>query len=291
MKQYLSLTLFILSFPSLLFTQTITPKVDWYKIYDGSGKGVDLTNDIKIDRSNNIYLAGRSAGSDSSQDLLLLKYSEKGDSILELRYISAPHSWDEANSIVIDSNSNIYVIGGATFEQNTFYAIFHKYSANGKLIWAKNFNDNISINSVGVQVVLNSKEDAIIGYNQSSAKIAKYSSSGDSLWTVSIHDDTSSYDVNYLAIDKYDNIYAAITQAYWNGGDLPVTKIVLVKISNSGEIIWRKQFNGNNIKKTTFDREGNLILLATEAKIMKFNLEGDTLWTKQYPNIGELSDD
>ncbi|MFA6440456.1 MAG: T9SS type A sorting domain-containing protein [Bacteriovoracaceae bacterium] len=288
MKQYLLLSIIILALPIMLFSQTITPKIDWYKVYDGPGKGVDLTNDIKIDESQNIYLVGRSAGPDSSQDLLILKYSKNGDSTLGLRYISAPHSWDEANSIAIDSKSDIYVVGGATFGQNTFYALFHKYSINGELIWAKNFNSDLNINSTGVQVVLNSKEDAIIGYNRSSAKIGKYSSLGDSLWTVSIYDDTSFYEVNYLAVDKNDNIYAAITQKYWNGGDLPETKIVLVKINNTGEVLWRKQFKGNDVRKTMFDNEDNFILMTTEALIVKINSLGDTLWTRQYPEIGNI---
>jgi hypothetical protein len=288
MKQYSVLLFFAFIVPILVFAQTNTPKIEWYKIYDGPGHGVDLTNDIVMDQSNNIYLAGRSAGRDSSQDLLILKYSFTGDSLLELRYLSALHSWDEADWIAVDSESNIYVVGQSTFEQTSPYAIFHKYSADGALLWARDFHDNININSEGVQVVLNSKGEPIIGYNQTAAKIAKYSTSGDSLWTVPIQDDTSSYQVQYIAIDKDDNIYAALLQSFWAGGDLPVTKVVLLKITQSGVPLWRRQFAETKAKKIVFDKETNPILLLSDTIIMKCDLEGDTLWTRQYPEVGDI---
>jgi hypothetical protein len=288
MKTYFTLVSFIIAFPILLFAQTIAPKIEWYKIYDGPGNGVDLTNDITMDKTNNIYLAGRSAGRDSSQDLLILKYSPTGDSLLDLRYMGAPHSWDEADWIAIDSASNIYVVGQSTFEQNSPYAIFHKYSANGALLWTRDFHDNINMNSEGVQVVLNSKAEPIIGYNQTAAKIGKYSTSGDSLWTVSIYDDTSSYQVNYLTTDKDDNIYAALLQSFWAGGDMPDTRVILLKITESGVPLWRKQFAESRAKKIVFDKEANLVLLLSDTKIIKCDSQGDTLWTREYSEAGDI---
>ena len=288
MKKYFVLLFYALIVPILVFAQTNTPKIEWYKIYDGPGHGIDLPNDIVMDQSNNIYLAGRSAGRDSSQDLLILKYSPPGDSLLELRYLSALHSWDEADWIAVDSESNIYAVGLSTFEQNTPYAIFHKYSANGALLWARDFHDNININSEGVQVVLNSKGEPIIGYNQTAAKIGKYSTAGDSLWTLPIQDDTSSYQVQYIAIDKNDNIYAAILQSFWAGGDLPATKVVLLKITEAGVPLWRMQFGETKTKKIVFDKETNLVLLLSDTKIMKCDSAGDTLWTREYPEVGDI---
>ncbi len=287
-KHYISIVFILIASPMILMNQTVKPKMEWDNIYDGPSHGIDITLDIAMDKMNNLYLTGRSAGHDASQDLLVLRYTNIGASSIELRYSSASHSWDEGNSIAIDSKSNMFVLGSSTFDQNTFYALFHKYSANGELIWAKNFNSNLNINSTGVQVVLNSKEDPIIGYNRSFAIISKYSSAGDSLWTVIIHDDTSSYKVNYLTVDKNDKIFGIITQFIWNGGDVPSTKILFVKISDTGELIWRKQFNGANVKKIILDKEGNPILMDTDARIIKYNSQGDIMWTIQNPQIGNI---
>ncbi|MFO7445285.1 MAG: T9SS type A sorting domain-containing protein [Ignavibacteriaceae bacterium] len=264
----------VMLFPTLIYAQSVEPQVEWFKIYDGPGNGVDLTNDIIIDRYNNIYLAGRSGGSDGSQDLLVLKYSSSGDSLLNIRYSSASQQWDEAFSIAVDSNLNFYVIGNTDFSQ----VIFNKYSISGELLWAKSFS------SEGVIVILNSKEEPIVGLNQSAAKILKYSPSGDSLWSVIVEYDTSTYSVNYIAVDQNDYIYAGIQQFYGGDrGDLPSSKIVLLKISDSGDLIWEKRFDIPLIKKIIFDKEGNPILLASETLILKLNSEGDTLWSKEYP--------
>ena len=294
MKKFFNIIILVLFIPNLIFSQLIIPKIDWYKIYDGPKNSVDLTNDIQMDNLYNMYLCGRSVGLNGT-DLLILEYSEFGDSLLELKYNSAPQSWNEAFSLAIDSDNNIYVVGIATFEQNTFYAIFHKYSSNGKLIWAKDFYDDININSEGKQVILNSKNQPIIGYNQtifgqSSAKIIKYTPSGDSVWIKSFdEDDTSSYSINCLIADSNNNIYAAINQSYYNGGDLPSTRLFFIKINDSGNIIWGKKFDNVYVKKIIYDKENNLILLAADSKILKLNSLGDTLWTKEYPSINDVT--
>jgi hypothetical protein len=90
-------------------------------------------------------------------------------------------------------HENIYVVGSSTFDQTSFYAIFQKYSPEGNLIFTRNFNSDINVYSEGVFVTLDSNEDPVIGYEAGSASIAKYSSSGDSIWTVSFGDDTSNY--------------------------------------------------------------------------------------------------
>ncbi len=68
-----------------------------------------------MDRDNNIYLAGKSAGIDLSQDLIILKYSPFGKLLSEIRFVSSSSSWEEAKSIAIDSFNNLYCIGNASF--------------------------------------------------------------------------------------------------------------------------------------------------------------------------------
>ncbi len=287
MKKYFALVV-LLFYCTTMSAQTITPKLEWYKTYDGPGNGVDLTNDIKMDNSNNIFLGGRSVGLDGT-DLLILGYTEYGDSLLELIYNSAPQSWDEAFSLAIDSSSNIYVAGSSTFEQNTFYAILHKYSVNGELIWAKDFYDDININSEGIQVTLNSREEPIIGYHQNAAKFTKYSSSGDSLWTVSVEDDTSLYQINYLISDKNNNIYVAITHVTFDQWGEFYPEALIIKLSDVGEILWQKTIEGFGGKKIIFDNDENPIALIADSKIVKFNSDGDTLWSREYPKLGDIA--
>lgn len=287
MKKYLIFLLLALIFSKITYGQ-LWPKLSWYKTYNGPGDGVDIVQDVKFYK-NNFYLAGRSAGVDSSQDLLILKYSCKGDSLLGIRFNAESHSWDEAASITIDSYENIYVVGSSTFDQNTFYALFQKYSAEGNLIFAKYFNSNVNINSEGAFITLDDNENSIIGYTQwyngQSAIVIKYSSSGDSIWTVRFADDSNSYAANYLLTDQEENVYAVLTQSYWAGGDLNANDAIVAKISKEGKILWRSSIKRAIPHKILLDKEENVVLITSDdPRTVKFDHEGNVLWTDDNTN-------
>ncbi len=287
MKRDLTLLILVLISSNFIYGQR-WPKLAWHKTYNGPGNGVDIVQDVKF-HNQNLYLAGFSAGPDTIPDLLILEYSDKGDSLLEIRYTANPHSADEAASIAIDSHEDIYVIGNSTFDQSSPYAIFQKYSSEGNLIFAKNFNSDINVYSEGIFVTLDSNEDPVIAYNRVSACVAKYSSSGDSIWTVTFSDDTSDYSVNYLITDQADDIYASLIQLYWDGGDLPSSNAIIVKLNKDGEVIWQTPVVKEVPGKIILDKEENIILITSSpGKTIKLDAEGNTLWTNdgtnsQYP--------
>ena len=283
MKRDLILLILVLIFSNIIYAQR-WPKLSWYKTYNGPGDGVDIVQDVKF-HNQNFYLTGRSSGPDTSQDLLILKYSDKGDSLLGIRYTANLHSWDEAASIAIDSHENIYIVGSSTFDQNTFYAMFQKYSPEGNLIFARNFNSDSNVYSEGVFVTLDSDEDPVMAYNRTSACVAKYSSSGDSIWTVTFSDDTSDYSVNYLLTDQIGNIYACLIQLYWDGGDLPTSNAVIVKLNKDGEVIWQTPVVRQVPGKILLDKEGNIILITSSpGKTIKLDTDGNTQWTNDETN-------
>lgn len=290
-KKLLFFFLFLISQHS--FAQLV-PEIEWLKIYNGVGNGNDFVNDMKIDKAFNIYLAGRSEGLDGTPDFIIMKYSNTGDSLLNIRFISSQNAWDEANSIAVDSNENIYAIGSATFGQSSFYSVFFKYSPNGNVIWSKNYFSNPDSVSKGLKVVLDNQGNPIIGYlkyqQHSSVNFTKYNPNGDSLWSTQIKDDTNGYQLNYLLADSYGNIYAALTtQSYYNGGDIPETKIILLKLNQNGDVVWYKSLQGDTPQKLIFDNDSN-ILLETHGngRVLKYTQNGDSLWN--YESNGLLTD-
>lgn len=90
-KKLLIFFLFLIS--KFTFAQ-IVPEIEWLKIYDGIGNGNDFVNDIKIDKDYNIYLVGRGEGMDGTPDFIIMKYSNTGDSLLNIRFISSQNAWD-----------------------------------------------------------------------------------------------------------------------------------------------------------------------------------------------------
>jgi Secretion system C-terminal sorting domain/Beta-propeller repeat len=289
-KKLLFCFLFLIS--QLSFAQLV-PRIEWLKIYDGIGTGNDFVYDMGIDKSYNIYLAGRSEGADGTPDFLIMKYSNTGDSLLNIRFISSQNAWDEANSIAVDSNENIYAIGSASFGQSSFYSVFFKYLPNGNVIWDKNYFSNSDSVSEGLKVVLDNQENPIIGYlkyqHNSSINFTKYKSNGDSLWTTQIKDDTSGYQLNYLLADKFGNIYAALTQSYYNGGDVPETRIILLKLNQKGSVVWYKSMQGDSPRKLLFDNDSNILLETHgDGRVLKYTSNGDSLWN--YESNGLFTD-
>lgn len=282
------LIFFVFLFSQFNFAQLV-PETEWLRIYDGIGHGLDFVNDVKMDNDYNIYLAGRSVGLDGTPDFTIMKYSNNGDSLLNIRFISAPSSWDEVNSIAVDSDKNIYAIGNASFGQSSPYSVFFKYSPDGAVIWSKNFNSNPDSFSMGIKVVLDELENPVIGYVKSSASITKYMQNGDSVWTTIIDDDTSDFQLDYLLSDSLGNFYAALTQIYFPGGGLPETQIVIIKLNQNGNIVWTRILKTESVRKMIIDSNSNLIVETLGDGItIKYTSDGDSLWT--YESNGLLTD-
>jgi len=281
MKRLFQLFLFLILYINLAYAQ-LNPSKEWVKIYDGPGASIDMTNDAKIDKDYNLYLAGRSAGIDGSQDLLILKYSRFGELISEIRYVSAQASWEEANSIAVDSSGNLYCIGSATFGTSSFFTIIQKYSPASNLIWNKNFYNTSGQYSEGIKIIIDNANNIIAGYNLDGACFTKYTSSGDSLWTVKVSNDTSIISIisiNNIITDSDNNIYATVIQSNHTGGEFPEIKTILLKYDQNGNIIWNKSLDINSSRKLIFDNESYLLLITNEdGKIFKFNSSGDSLW-------------
>ncbi|MEI6946358.1 SBBP repeat-containing protein [Paraflavisolibacter sp. H34] len=62
----------------------------WLRRFNGTGNGFDGARALKLDKSGNLYVAGRSVGAGTSDDYLLLKYGTDGSTKWTKRY--APSS-------------------------------------------------------------------------------------------------------------------------------------------------------------------------------------------------------
>ncbi len=276
MKYKLLITLLILTI-QITFPQ-IVPQIVWSKIYDGPGHKSEYLYDIKSDNNNNFYFAGLSDGLTGSADFFIIKYSVSGDSLFTIRYTSAPNSVNAANSIAIDSDENIYAIGNATFGHSYSDAVLFKYDMKGILKWQKVFNS-----AEGKIVLLDTQHNPVIGINQylgtSAAIIGKYSTSGDSLWTTQIKDDTSQYSISNLLADSNGNTYSVMIQTCYSGGDVPDNYTILLKLDPAGNIQWRKFIKEDSPRKLIFDKDSNLILAFNSfGNVLKLNQNGDSIW-------------
>jgi hypothetical protein len=78
---------------------------------------VDFAGAITVDSSNNVYVAGESAGQGTRNDFATVKYNSTGEEQWVVRYNGPANRDDEANAIAVDASGNVYVTG-QSFDPN-----------------------------------------------------------------------------------------------------------------------------------------------------------------------------
>lgn len=115
----------------------------WAKKFNGPADFEDHGHVITVDDSENVYVAGKTSGIGTQDDLTLIKYDSSGNE-LWVRYYDGPaHNLDLGFGIDIDNNNNIYVAGISGGTENSGDIITIKYDNNGNLMWKQIYSKGI----------------------------------------------------------------------------------------------------------------------------------------------------
>ncbi|GAI81185.1 unnamed protein product, partial [marine sediment metagenome] len=90
---------------------TSSGDTNWIYRYNGPGNSSDHAYSIVYGSDGNIYVAGRSYGSGTSDDFTVISLTPQGTQRWVYRYNGPGNSSDHAYSIVYGSDGNIYVAG------------------------------------------------------------------------------------------------------------------------------------------------------------------------------------
>lgn len=82
----------------------------WTAAYNGTANDWDEAYAITIDSSQNVYIAGRSVGTGSAADIVIVKYDVNGSEVWNARYDQAK-GYDWPFALAMDANENLYVGG------------------------------------------------------------------------------------------------------------------------------------------------------------------------------------
>ena len=218
---------------------------DWVSFYDGPEHREDYPKAMTLDSDGNIYVTGFSDGLTTGYDYVTIKYNSSGDSVWVRRYNNAlENGSDQANAIVVDDSGNVYVTGSST-----------GYGTYG---------DFFTI---------------------------KYNSAGDELWTQrwdsDFHDGDGARDI---VLDSFGNIF--VTGSAYRGGN--AWDAVTIKYNASGVEQWVSLYSGqlgdfDQAYSIVLDNSGNTYVAGRcgengygEYLTIKYDSNGDTLWTKKY---------
>ena len=189
----------------------------WAKTYDGVANGNDFGNSVTVDTSGNVYVTGSSAGAETGQDYLTIKYDSSGQQLWASTYSSPKNNWDEGRSIGLDGSGNVYVTGVLEYSEgkaSTDDWGTIKYNSSGVEQWVRQYNGPANIAdeawSIAVDVSGNSY---VVGYSHgptsgSDLTSIKYDTDGAQQWVEAYDSPTHGTDSGFdIAVDSQGSVY------------------------------------------------------------------------------------
>lgn len=269
-------------------------EIAWYESYDGAVSGIDIPNAAALDDDFNLYIVGRSTGSGTGQDLLILKYSRDGELIDTIRYAKSG-LWEEAYSIITDGQNNVFISGRTSFHGEGFIGIYQKYDTSGDLMWSHNMPGRPSQKN-GIQ--LDSESNIVMSFVEADtmATFVKVDAEtgNDSIWTKSYRLSGGYFDLVDMDIDQDDNLYALIVENYFCGTDVPCTASIVLKLSNMGELEWEYKKDNYRPNAFTSGKNGNIYVEGfnegDQPILQKIDKSGKLLWENTF-TFGFLTHD
>jgi hypothetical protein len=271
----------------LFFLIQIKSNAQWLWAEKAGSTNVDVAYDIATDKSGYIYVTGlfnsnsivfgtTTLSNAGSNDLFLVKYSPAGNVIWAKK--AGGNDWDEANKVIVDAASNIYIVGyfksdsiafGSTVLVNTtsgFADIFiAKYDSSGKFLWAKgaggvsdDYAFSICSDSVCNLFITGTFSNATVTFDTFSLPnmgsedvfIAKYDSTGSVLWANSAGGSSFDYGLSVTS----DNQGNAFINGTFESGSIVFGSLTLsnvgqgdmftVKYNSIGAVVWAKSIGG-----------------------------------------------
>ncbi len=270
----------------------------WVKRYNGTANASDVPLSITVDMQANVIVTGKSMGmngaTSTSFDILTIKYDYFGNEDWVQRYNGIDNSIDEAFSVTVDDNNNVYLAGYSysNLTSNDLTAI--KYSSQGSPEWIK--KHVTSGIDAGWKILNNSQAQEIYVTGKSDSKNALlcYDYQGNVKWQAL--DYGGLFEMPMAALNNQGRILLCNSTALNGTADFMV---IVVNPALGGGPSWFDIYNGpgggadfpyaitvdnqNNFYVTGYSQSaGSGIDYAT----LKYNMFGSRVWEKRYNNTG-----
>ncbi len=279
--------------------------MDWVRIYNGAGNGIDIATAIATDNSGNIYVTGNSTGSGSVYDFATIKYDAAGNIIWTKIFNGAANKSDIPTAMAVDTSGNVYVTGSSSNGANLDYATV-KYNSAGVIQFTAIYNgsgngddipSSLAVDQLGNVFVTGKSAGTGSGNDFTTIK---YNPSGAQQWVQRFNGDANLNDDGVsVAIDKAGSIYVAGTSAGTGTGK----DFTTIKYNTIGDSLWSVRYNNSEngddiVYAMRLDSNDNIIVTGSsysnvtdnDYATVKYNSSGDFVWLKKYNGIGNGRD-
>ena len=266
-------------------------RFNWFKQQEPSGENTDKVNDLYLDDSGNSYICGYTITSQGQRDVFVQKTDSEGKKVWNFIYNGADNGNDEATSLAVDKNGNVFVTGYTSRIDHSDDVLTIKIGQEGVLQWLITY-DYLTVKGQdrGVGIALSIDGDVYVtgtsDENLSSGisndiLLLKYNPKGLLLWGrrysgKSIGNDTPS-GIACLSGGKI-----VVCGTTFNGTD---DDILLIQYSDAGFLQWEQIQNGNigndRCAEMSIDNGEKITLIGTN-----FNGKDNDIVTIQYTSDG-----
>ncbi|MEO0161800.1 MAG: SBBP repeat-containing protein, partial [candidate division WOR-3 bacterium] len=252
---------------------------------------------IMISQSHHIYVAGIKYP--SPPDWVVLKLDSLGNLCWRYVYDGPAGSYDEASSIVIDGNENIYVGGYSTgLGTSTDFTII-KLDSAGREQWVYRYDGPASYRDEPKALALDSLGNLYItGWSWGidwDFCVVKIDTSGQERWVYRYNGMANTGDLVYdMVLDDSGSVYVC-------GSSMDTDTIglfTIIKVDSSGQERWCYKTSGSSgrggiANSLVVDGLGGIyaggffrnISFRPQIAVVKLNTSGDTLWRYIHPHI------
>jgi hypothetical protein len=222
----------------------------WVRYFDGTAHLNDQTAGIAVSSSGNVYVAGNvdqtvAYPPTSYADMILVKYLPNGDLAWSRTYSGANNLTDQAESIVLDAEENVYISG---ISENNIITL--KYNSQGDELWKRQVAVTPTDNSLwGGNAVLDPSGNIIVAarYSDNGSYVVptvKYTPSGDVVWSTDRRWPGHALGNAKPRCDAAGNVYILGTYDTTESVNANSPAVFAMKYSASGAFQWLNTYSG-----------------------------------------------
>jgi uncharacterized delta-60 repeat protein len=233
---------------------------EWVARYSGPGDNRDFPTDVVVDNDGNVCVTGYCFYYESGKDYLTIKYDGNGTELWTARYNGYAALEDEAYSMTLDDNGNVYVTGWSYQNIWNDDIVTIKYNPDGVEQWAARYDGpaefpydhakSVAVDQDGNVYVAGESEG--IGSHLDITTV-KYDSDGVEQWVARWTSPGEQIDGGIkVLIDHFGDIIVLGYGRYPTMGDW-----VTIKYDPDGVEQWSAVYNG---AADGYDRPGDMAL-------------------------------